>query len=142
MKAIIVASILAVIASTANAQSAGDSNTVTINAAGPVITLPAAARPMTSSEFGKFTGSYSLSNGKSLTLFVRGSAKYAAIEGEGSHILVAKSGNSFVAKDKQLAMTIELHDHAEPSGEVLIAVPGERLANGEMSQKVVKLSMQ
>jgi hypothetical protein len=38
-------------------------------------------------------------------------------------------------------MTIELHEHGEATGEVLIAVPGERLANGETKDKVVRLAM-
>jgi hypothetical protein len=140
LKAFIFASLLSIIASTASAQPVDD-NTVTINAAGPAITLPSEPRVMTPSDFGKFAGSYTLSNGKTLSLFVRASTKYAVIEGGPMHALVATSGNSFVAKDKQLALTIELHDHGDATGEVLIAVPGERLANGETTDKVVRFAM-
>jgi len=141
LKAIIFASTLSLIASTAFAQSNSDDNTVTINAAVPAITLPTEPRVMTADDFGKFVGSYTLSNGKTMSLFLRASTKYAAIEGESMHALVAKSGNSFVAKDKRLAITIELHDHGDASGTVLIAVPGARLASGETNDRVIKLTM-
>jgi hypothetical protein len=140
MKQFIAASLFGLFALGASAQSVTDGNTVTINGAGPAITLPAEPRIMSAQEFGKFVGSYELANGKTLSLFVRGDLKFAAIKGEASHVLVAKSGNTFVAKDKQLAVTIDLHENSDVTGEVLIAAAGERLADGKTDSKVVRVA--
>ncbi|HEY8097325.1 MAG TPA: hypothetical protein VIE65_14690 [Methylobacter sp.] len=140
---IIVASILSMIAINAIAQPVTDSNTVTITAKGPVIVLPARTQAMSPGEFGQFAGSYELANGNSIALFSRGLKKYAALHGEAWHELVAVAGNSFVAKDRQLKVTLDRNDDGEVSGgEVFIVVPADRISkNSPRKQQVQSVAM-
>ncbi len=140
MKTLLIASVLALAAATASAQPTSTGNTVTITGNQPVIDLPSMPYVMHAQEFGRYIGSYDLSNGKSIHLFVRAGTKYAAIEGEAEHVLVAASDNSFVAKDRQLAVTIDLHENGSVGGEVLMTVP-KRLADGTTESRVVKVAM-
>lgn len=140
MNKLFVAALISAFSFAASAQTVNGSDTVTITSPGPVISLPSQPRIMSQLEFSKFVGTYELSNGQTLSLFVRGNAKYAALKGEASHELVAKSGNSFVAKDRQLAVTIDLHDMAEPGGEVLMREPGSALASDDKGGHIVRLS--
>jgi hypothetical protein len=98
-----------------------DTQSVTIGAALPKYDVTQGVRPMSPDEFGKYTGSYDLSNGKSLSLFTRGLKKYAVIQGEPVHEIVATRENTFVSKDSQLKMTIDRHENGDARGELLIA---------------------
>lgn len=141
MKTLIVASVLGFAALTASAQSAPGGNTVTITGNQPAIVLPESPQAMSTQEFGKYTGSYELADGSSIALFTVAGVRYAAIHGEARHALVAKSANSFVAKDRQLAVTIDMHDDGSVSGEVLKAVPAEKVAAGQEQQRVVSVAI-
>ncbi len=140
MKALFAASFLALVAASASAQPPSNGNAVTITSHQPAIDLPSSPFIMHAQEFGRYVGSYDLSNGKSIHLFVRAGTKYAALEGEAEHVLVAASDNSFVAKDRQLAVTIELHEDGQVSGEVLMVVPN-KLADGTTQSRVVRVAM-
>lgn len=127
MKTFVLASILGAFAFSAAAQTTGNSETVTIS--GAKAGASQQVRTMSPDEFNRFSGSYELSNGQSLALFTRGLKKYAALHGEAWHELVATSSNSFVSKDKQLQMTIDVNESGEVRGELLMVVP-DRLAGG------------
>lgn len=139
MKTLLIASALALAAAAASAQPT--SNTVTITSNQPTIDLPSRPFIMHAQEFRKYIGSYDLSNGKSLHLYVRAGTKYAAIEGGEEHALVAASDNAFVAKDRQLAVTIDLHEGGEVGGEVLMVVPEGKVADGTAGARVVRVAM-
>jgi hypothetical protein len=142
MKTLVLASILSTVALTAAAQPVSDSSTVTITPKGPVIVAPSQPRAMSRDEFSHFIGSYELSNGDSIALFTRGLKKYAALHGEARHELVAASGNSFVAKDRQLKVTFVSGDDGEVvGGEVLMAMPADRLAAAKAHKQAVVQSL-
>ena len=141
MKTLIVAAALAFTAFTASAQPAADGNTVTITGNQRTIALPESPRAMSEQEFGKFVGSYDLSDGSSIALYTRLGLKYAAIHGEAPHPLVAKDGHTFIAKDLQLAITIDKHDDGTVSGEVLKAVSSEKVAGGQTPQRAVSVAL-
>jgi hypothetical protein len=96
--------------------------TVTISGAEQNINLPSKIYKMWPEDFYKFKGSYDLSNGKTLSLFSRGSRMYAEVEDQPRHEIAAVSPNSFVALDKQLKMKIEHHENGEVSGELFMVV--------------------
>jgi hypothetical protein len=129
MKPIILAGILSTLSLAAFAQSTEqstvDTQSVTVGAVSPKYDVSKGTRIMTAEEFGNFTGSYDLSNGKSLSLFTRGQKKYAVIDGEARHELVATRANSFVSVDNQLKMTIVRDDNGDAKGELLIAGPAQ-----------------
>jgi len=141
MKTLFTASILGLASAAAFAQPASDSNTVTITGSQRVIMLPEAPRAMSAQEFGSYTGSYELADGNSIALFTRGGVKYAAVHGQSAHALVAKSGNTFVAKDRQLAVTIEKGVDGKVSGEVLMALNGEQVADDATPQRAVSVAL-
>ncbi|HXA48440.1 MAG TPA: hypothetical protein VNW52_12470 [Burkholderiaceae bacterium] len=128
MKIFVLASILGALSLTVVAQTSNN-ETVTIKASKSAQAQQ--PRGMAPDEFGRFTGSYSLSNGSSLALFSRGLKKYAALHGEAWHEIVATSSNSFVAVDKQLQMTIQRHENGEVTGELLIAASPDQVAAGK-----------
>ena len=154
MKSFVLASALCALALSVSAQPVTDGNavdnTVTIKPNGPLIMLPAHAQVMSRSEFARFTGSYELADGSSVALFTRGLKKYAALHGEAWHEVVAVSGNSFVAKDRQLKVTLEQGDNGEVTGgDVLfvtstlerVAKAGKRKAHMERVQTVQSVAM-
>ena len=67
-------------------------------------------------------------------LLIAGSigAMYARIDDQDEHRIIAATSNSFVALDRQLAMRIDLRDDGSVGGEVLMMVPAESLASGEV----------
>ena len=136
MKTWILAGTLGVCALLANAQTLPDSQTVTIPGGRlHAIELPAHRHLMTAQEFAPFRGGYELANGQVLHLRNAGSIgslMYARIDDQDEHRIVATSSNSFVALDQQLAMRIDLRDDGSVGGEVLMRVPAEKLASGEI----------
>lgn len=133
MKKLILISILSALSLAATAQSASDTDTVTISGAEQKITLPSNYSKMWPEDFYAYKGSYDLSNGKSLFVFSRGSKMYAQVEDQPGHEIVAATSNTFVALDKQLKMTIDLHDNGDVSGELLMVVKPGGLASGVMT---------
>ena len=138
MKNLVLIAILGALSLTAMAQGGG-SETVTIS--GAKTDLVQQSRPMSSSEFSQFAGSYELSNGNSLALFTRGQTKYAAVHGGAWHEIVATSSNSFIAKDKKLQMTINHNANGDVSGELLMAAESGRVASGDTGEQWVKLAI-
>lgn len=135
MKTWILAGTLGACALLANAQSLPDSQTVVIPGGRlQTIELPAHRHFMNAQDFAPFRGGYELANGQVLHLRNAGSigAMYARIDDQDEHRIVAATSNSFVALDRQLAMRIDLRDDGSVGGEVLMMVPAESLASGEV----------
>ena len=136
MKTWILAGTLGVCALLANAQTLPDSQTVVIPGGRmQTIELPAHRHFMSAQEFSPFRGGYELSNGQVLYLRNIGSISammYARIDDQEEHRIVASGSNSFVALDRQLAMRIDLRDNGSVGGEVLMVVPAEKLASGDI----------
>ncbi|MEF2266110.1 hypothetical protein V3C40_04865 [Janthinobacterium sp. LS2A] len=136
MKTWILAGTLGVCALLANAQSLPDSQTVVIPGGRlQTIEMPAQKHFMTAERFAPFRGGYELANGQ--VLYLRnassiGAIMYARIDGQEEHRIVATDNNSFVALDRQLAMRIDLRDDGSVGGEVLMLVPAEKLASGDI----------
>lgn len=136
MKTWILAGTLGVCALLANAQSLPDSQTVTIPGGRlQTIELPEHRYFMSAETFGQFRGGYELSNGQVLYLRNAGSLgamMYARIDDQEEHRIIAADSNRFVALDRQLAMRIDLRDNGSVGGEVLMLVPAEKLASGDI----------
>jgi len=135
MKTWILAGTLGACALLANAQSLPDSQTVVIPGGRlQTIELPAQRHFLNAQDFAPFRGGYELANGQVLHLRNAGSigAMYARIDDQDEHRIIAATSNSFVALDRQLAMRIDLRDDGSVGGEVLMMVPAESLASGEV----------
>ncbi|MFZ6748099.1 hypothetical protein [Undibacterium sp. Ren11W] len=131
MKQLFAISVLSMLPFLASAQTAADVETVNISG-DQSIHLPSQIYRMSSDEFYKFKGAYSLSNGMSLSLFERGRAMYARIDGQDQHQIIASAANSFVAKDLQLKMRIDLNDNGEASGELFYLLPSQVSADNQV----------
>jgi hypothetical protein len=129
MKKIILSVVLSALSLSAMAQT--DSATVTISGTGQKSDLLRDARPMAPDEFNRFAGSYELSNGQSLSLFSRDLKKFAVVQGEAWHELVATSANSFVSADRTLRMKIRRQANGDVSGEVEMAAAPDRVAKND-----------
>ncbi|MDN2676441.1 MULTISPECIES: hypothetical protein [unclassified Janthinobacterium] len=136
MKTWILAGTLGVCALLANAQTLPDSQTVVVPGGRlHTIELPAHKHFMSAESFAPFRGGYELSNGQVLYLRNAGSIgamMYARIDNQEEHRIIATGSDSFVALDQQLAMRIDLRDDGSVGGEVLMRVPAEKLASGEI----------
>jgi|GEM_PF-582789 len=136
MKTWILAGTLGVCALLANAQTLPDSQTVVVPGGRlHTIELPAHKHFMSAERFAPFRGGYELSNGQVLYLRNAGSIgamMYARIDDQEEHRIIATGSDSFVALDQQLAMRIDLRDDGSVGGEVLMRVPAETLASGEI----------
>ncbi|MCM2565015.1 hypothetical protein [Janthinobacterium kumbetense] len=136
MKTWILAGTLGVCALLANAQTLPDSQTVVVPGGRlHTIELPAHKHFMSAERFAPFRGGYELSNGQ--VLYLRnagtiGAMMYARIDDQEEHRIIATGSDSFVALDQQLAMRIDLRDDGSVGGEVLMRVPAEKLASGEI----------
>ncbi|MFC5473923.1 hypothetical protein [Paraherbaspirillum soli] len=130
MKHIVLILILSALSLTAAAQTASDNQTVEVTGPTLRIDLPSQYHRMQPEEFYDYMRSYDLSNGMTLNLFYRGRQMYAEVEDQGRHEIVSTASNVFVALDKQLKMTINLRGDNDASGELLMVVPAQHLANG------------
>jgi len=89
---------------------------------------------MSESEFAKFKRTYELSNGNTLSLFSRSDMKYAKL-GDGTwHRIDATSPNSFISKDRQLTMEINLKDDDMVSGYLLMPATSPIIAGNDVTQ--------
>jgi len=82
-------------------------------------------------------------NGNSVALFSRGLKKYAALHGEPWHEIVAVGADSFVAKDRQLKVTLARDEYGEVNGgEVLMVVPADRISKaGSRKPQIQSVAM-
>jgi hypothetical protein len=128
MKRIILLVLVAGVASTVQAQNqpvpASDiENAVRISAPLNTIELPGKPRHLFRGDFDSYRGTYDLSNGGELMLTQRGKRIYATLGGGQERELVAAAHNVFVAKDRNLKITLVQEINHQMSGEVLIRHP-------------------
>lgn len=144
MKNFLIAAVLGAVSLTAIAQTSSQDEMIPVPGRAAKIELPAAPKNLTRDETSPYRGGYQLSNGQVLHLrsFGMGSALYGEINEEGMHKLVAASPNTFVALDRSLKVTINLNGTDDASGEVLIAAPRQRMADGTWSEgKVITTAL-
>ncbi|GAC1411553.1 MAG: hypothetical protein NVSMB6_12890 [Burkholderiaceae bacterium] len=123
--------------------SGQDSPSVTVNESKYQISLPDQYIKMWPENFADFIQGYDLLNGMTLQIFSKGTQMDAALDDGTRHKIVATAPNKFFALDKKIAMTIDLHQSSQPSGQVYIAVPAQRLSNGTFTEgKTVVASFQ
>lgn len=97
------------------------------------ITLPERRYYMSPDQFYDFKGSYSLANGMTLSMYSTSfGLMYARLNNQESHRIIATEANTFVALDKQLKMHIDLKDNGDAGGYVLMALPSQISANGDV----------
>jgi hypothetical protein len=144
MKKIILAVMLGVASLAAVAQTTQADESVPVPGRALKIELPAMPLHLDRDQTSVFRGSYTLSNGQTLHMrqYGSGPALYAEIDQEGPRKLVAASPRSFVANDRSLKITLDMAPDGEASGEVLLKVPAQRMADGTLSQvKVVSATL-
>lgn len=123
MKKIILFSVLSALSLSGMAQSTQQVETITISKSVTEIEAPDRTYWMPPERFYQFLGSYDLANGQTLSLFERGTFKYAQVSDQPRHRIVATGKNTFVALDRQLKMRIDLKEDGEASGELYMVVP-------------------
>ncbi|WP_295998658.1 hypothetical protein [Rugamonas sp.] len=132
---------LSAVAQTAQDQSDQQQQYVPVNARESRIELPADYHKMWPSDYSNYIKLYSLSNGMTLSIFSRGDTMYASTD-HTWHKIVAVSPNTFVALDKQLKMHINLLDNDGASGDLLMVVPAQTLADHTiLGEKVLYVAM-
>lgn len=139
MKNFFFAAMLGAMSLTATAQTASKDETVNVPGSALKIELPAKPLHLMREDTDQYRGGYMLSNGQMLYLRTYGqhSALYGEISGQGMRKMVAASPNTFVAVDRSLKVTINLTSDDVASGEVLIAQPSQRMADGSWSKEKV-----
>ena len=120
MKRLMVLALLGGYALTAPAQTTPD-NSVRIRAY--QIELPATGYKMMQGDFDAYKGGYELANGEILDLYQRGKRLYAAVGNREPHEVVAIAPNVFVARDRELKVTLERSNFGDYRGELLMVVP-------------------
>ncbi|WP_295751394.1 hypothetical protein [Undibacterium sp.] len=140
MNKLFVISALSVLSFVASAQTATEVETVRISGEQSIV-LPSETYAMRSDEFYKFKGSYSLSNGMSLSLFERGRSMFAQIDDQERHQIVATASNAFVAKDQQLKMRIDLKDNGEVGGELFYLAPTQASTEGQLPHQKLMVAV-
>lgn len=129
MKRFILLATIAAAASLVQAQNqagtaAGAESAVRIPAPHNSIELPARPHHLFRGDFDVYRGTYSLSNGEELTLKQRGRQLFATLSGREEKELVAAAHNVFVAKDRNLKITLfTTQGNDEIGGEVVIRYP-------------------
>lgn len=147
MKTLVLLPLLGALALSAAAQTAPDQNDqqqqyVPIKGNESRIDLPSDYHKMWPSDYANYLKSYSLSNGMTLAIFSRGDNVYASVD-HVWHKIVSVSPNTFVALDKQLKMHINLLEHDDASGELIMVVPAQTLADKTVvGEKLLYVAMQ
>jgi hypothetical protein len=99
--------------------------------------------PMRSDEFYKFKREYQLSNGMTLTLSMSdvGSLMYAQLNDQPKERIVATNSNTFLSRQSNLKMHINVRSDDEVSGEVYIPVGVAATDNGNVQLQRVTVSL-
>ncbi|MES2046753.1 MAG: hypothetical protein V4447_00010 [Pseudomonadota bacterium] len=129
MKNYIVFAALALSALSVSAQTSPEIQTVKITAGQGESEL-SKTYLMLSEQFAKFKGAYTMKNGMTLSVFEIDRARFAQIDDEEKHEIVATAANAFAANDKKMKMNIDLGDRGQASGEVFYLFPGINTSEG------------
>ncbi|MES3023817.1 MAG: hypothetical protein V4857_19805 [Pseudomonadota bacterium] len=125
MKQILLLSLLGSLSLTALAQSAPETS-VTIRG----YDAPARFYPVYLTNFDVYKGAYDLSNGEILTLRQHGNQMFATVGNRAEKEIFAISQNVFVAKDKDLTMSLR-RDDGEVKGELMLRAPNRAVGQAD-----------
>jgi hypothetical protein len=124
MNKMILALLLGCLASDTVAQDAPPIGEVRISRPVLQIDLPSERRNVWIDEFDQIKGSYRLSNGKTMQLWMWGNRMYARIDGMPRSQLVAASPYVFVALDEKLKISIDENaDSGRNEAEIIMNIP-------------------
>lgn len=124
MKAFIVVAALAALAAGASAQTQPAVDEIRISAGLARIELPEQLYNFWQDEFDRVSGTYRLSNGKTMQLSSWGNRMYAKIDGMPRHQLAAVSPYVFVARDLQMKIRIGNVESSGPiTADIILSEP-------------------
>ena len=132
MKNRIISCIVIAASTLATAQVLPPERTVEVPALSLRITPPAQPRYISREDFQPYAGEYTLANGQALRLRQYGGLLYAKVGDGEEHRIVAAAPNLFVALDRKLKVRIDRRDDGTLSGELVMMVPPQRMADGSM----------
>lgn len=138
MKRLMLLAVLGGLSLAAPAQTTPDS-AVTIRAY--QIELPAVPHRMLLGEYDDYKGAYELSNGDVLQLGQSGRRMYAEMGDGKRHELVAAAPGVFVARDRELKVTLKRDNYGDFSGHILMRVPASSVAQADQGQQLRLLSI-
>lgn len=116
---------LAALTIAASAQTTPDLGEVRIPGPSLRIELPAQYSRVWTGGFDTIKGSYDLSNGQELRLWMRGNRKYAQVGDMPVREVIATSNFEFVALDKQLKIVLTEPLFGDLTGHLLMVVPAK-----------------
>ncbi len=133
MKKLAFAFMLAALSCAAMAQTAPETETITIAGREKPISLPSSYQKMWPSGYREYQGAYMLSNGKTFSVFSKGTKMYAKMEDQERHEIVAAAPNVFISLDEKMKMEVNLHDDGNVSGELVMLVPRQNIAGSGLA---------
>lgn len=137
MKRLMLVALLGTLSLGAPAQTTPD-NAVTIRAY--QIELPAVPYRMMMGDFDTYKGAYDLANGDVLAMRQFGHRIYAELGDGERRELVAAGPNVFVARDRQLKVTLIRDRNGDFGGEVIMPMPSRDVAQAPVFQRIVMVS--
>jgi hypothetical protein len=105
------------------------------------IALPAVAYRIHPSDFDEYKRAYDLSNGDVLVMRQIGVRMYARLGDGPQRELVAAAPNVFVARDRQLKITLNRDNFGDFKGEVLMVVPSNATAQADAGTQIRLVSL-
>ena len=132
MKNTVISIVVIAASALATAQVLPPQRTVEVPALSLRITPPAQPRYLSREDFQPYAGEYTLANGQSLRLRQYGGLQYAKVGDGEEHRIVAAAPNVFVALDRKLKVRIDRRSDGTATGELVMMVPPQRLADGSM----------
>ncbi|WP_426088384.1 hypothetical protein [Janthinobacterium sp. PSPC1-1] len=132
MKNTVISIIVIAASALATAQVLPPQRTVEVPALSLRITPPAQPRYLSREDFQPYAGEYTLANGQSLRLRQYGGLLYAKVGDGEEHRIVAAAPNVFVALDRKLKVRIDRRSDGTATGELVMMVPPQRVADGSM----------
>lgn len=133
MKQLMLVALLGSLSLAAPAQTEPD-NAVTIR--GYSIELPAKAYRMFPGDFDDYKRVYDLANGDTIAMTQTGQRMYARLgDGERKELVAAAPG-VFVARDRELKITLRRDISGDFRGEVLMVVPGRATAQADEGRHI------
>ena len=137
MKNTVISIIVIAASALATAQVLPPQRTVEVPALSLRITPPAQPRYLSREDFQPYAGEYTLANGQSLRLRQYGGLLYAKVGDGEEHRIVAAAPKVFVALDGKLKVRIDRRSDGTVTGELVMMVPPQRVADGSMRQERV-----
>lgn len=129
-----------VLATTAQLASAAPDVATDANSPSQSIASPKKETRVDADDIYKFTGTYDLSNGKSLTLFSRLGELYAVVQGGKWHMLNYEGNNTFVSRDKTMKIHLDFQKDGQAEGGLYLADASTNLAQGNSQGEEIAIA--